>query len=117
MAWQPSSMETRRPQLDLDDLRQLGWLLGGLLSVLAIWTILYVELDKWTLLIPATSAVVAAIVWPRLPALIPSALHTLAFPIIVAQAVLLLVSSNRKKSGNVCRRAASCAPDAFAWWS
>jgi transglutaminase-like putative cysteine protease len=76
-------MASARPQLSLDELRQLKWLLGGLLAVQAIWTVLYLELDTWTLLIPATVAVAAAIVWPRIPSLIPAALHTLAFPIIL----------------------------------
>lgn len=74
----------RRPQLGLDELRQLNWLLGGALILLSVWTVFYLEIDAWVLMGLTTVAVVAGLVWPAWPARVPRIVHTLAFPAIVA---------------------------------
>jgi len=38
-------MEKKRPQLSLDELHQLKWLLGGGLVLLSVWTVFYLEFD------------------------------------------------------------------------
>ncbi|OYV02227.1 MAG: transglutaminase, partial [Verrucomicrobiales bacterium VVV1] len=74
----------RRPQLGLDELRQLNWLLGGALILLSVWTVFYLEIDAWILMGLTTAAVGAGLVWPAWPARVPRIVHTLAFPFIVA---------------------------------
>ena len=78
-----SRSHTRRPQLTLDEMRQLKWLLGGMLILLSVWTVFYLEVDAWTLMGLTTLAVVAGLVWPAWPARLPRIFHTLAFPVIV----------------------------------
>ena len=75
---------TSRPQLTGDELRQLKWLLGGVLILLSVWTVFYLEMEAWTLMVLTTGAVAAGLVWPAWPARVPRLVHTLAFPLIVA---------------------------------
>lgn len=74
----------KRPQLTVDELHQLKWLLGGVLSLIALSTVFYMDVEAWTLMALTAAATVATLVWPTLPARLPSLAHTLAFPIIVA---------------------------------
>jgi len=77
-------MVKKRPQLDLEDLHRLKWLLGGLLILLSVSTVLYLEVDAWLLMGLTTLGVSLVMVNPSLPSLIPKVFHTLAFPGIVA---------------------------------
>ncbi|MEO5957478.1 MAG: DUF3488 domain-containing protein, partial [Opitutaceae bacterium] len=77
-------MDKKRPQLSHDELLQLKWLLGGALTLLAIATVFYMEVNAWLMLAVVGGASVATLVWPTLPARMPPAMHTLAFPVIVA---------------------------------
>ncbi|MDB6167839.1 MAG: transglutaminase domain protein, partial [Verrucomicrobia bacterium] len=77
-------MENRRPQLNLDELQQLKWLLGGVLVLLSVWTVFYLEFDAWTLMGITTLAVLAALVRPEWPGKIPGFVHRLVFPAVVA---------------------------------
>ena len=77
-------MAKKRPQLSLDDLHRLKWLLGGLLILLSVSTVLYLEIDAWLLMGLTTLGVSLVMVKPSLPSLIPKVIHTLAFPGIVA---------------------------------
>jgi len=78
------SMEKKRPQLKLDELYQLKWLLGGVLVLLSVWTVFYLEFEAWTLMGLTTVAVTAALARPQWPALVPAWTHRLAFPAVVA---------------------------------
>ncbi len=77
-------MEKKRPQLSLDELHQLKWLLGGGLTLLAVWTVIYMDIDAWELMGVVTVAAIACTLWPTLPARVPPVAHVLAFPLIVA---------------------------------
>ncbi len=79
-----SETASRRPQLTSDELHQLKWLLGGVLTLLAVGTIVYMDVDAWTLMALTAVAAIATMVRPELPARIPRVAHTLAFPAIVA---------------------------------
>jgi hypothetical protein len=79
----PTLMDKKRPQLSLEELQQLRWLLGGGLTLLAVWTVLYMELEARALMVVASLAVGACTFWPRLPARLPGLFHVLAFPAIV----------------------------------
>ncbi len=77
-------MAPQRPQLDSQTLHQVRWLLGGLLSLLAAWTVFYMEVDAVVLLAVATVAVPLATWRPGLAASVPGWAHRLAFPAIFA---------------------------------
>ncbi len=74
----------RRPQLTLDELHQLRWLLGGVLSLIGVGTVFYMDIDAWVLLALTFVAAVATVARPTLPGRVPPIVHTLAFPVIVA---------------------------------
>lgn len=74
----------RRPQLTLEELHQLKWLLGGVLTLLAVWTIFYMDIEAWSLMVVTTITTGATLAWPRWPARVPRLVHTLVFPLIVA---------------------------------
>ena len=77
-------METKRPQLSLDELRQLKWLLGGALALLSIATVAYLELNAWFFVVGSSVGILACLIWPTLPSRVPVLAHRLAFPTIVA---------------------------------
>ena len=73
----------RRPQLTIEELLQLKWLLGGLLTLIGISTIVYMDVEAWTLMGFTSIVTVVTMIRPTLPARVPSLVHTLAFPAIV----------------------------------
>ncbi len=77
-------MDTKRPQLSADELQQLKWLLGGVLALLGVSTVLYMDIEAWTLMVITAVAAIVTLIWPALPARLPAFAHTLAFPAIVA---------------------------------
>ncbi len=77
-------MEKRRPQLSLDELHQLKWLLGGGLVLLSVATVFYLDVDAWTLMALTAAGVLAVLARPEWPARVPVTVHRLAFPAIVA---------------------------------
>lgn len=79
-----SANAMRRPQLTPDELQHFRWLLGGGLTLLGLGTIFYMDVEAWSLM-ALTSIAAAITMWrPTLPARLPRAVHTLAFPAIVA---------------------------------
>lgn len=88
-------MTTSRPQLTLEELHQLKWLLGGVLCLFSVWTVFYLDVDAWTLLILNTVAISAVLIWPALPARVPAAVHVAAFPVIVACCAIDLWSNGQ----------------------
>lgn len=65
-------------------MQQLRWLLGGVLAMLSVWTVIFMELEAWIWLLLITAGVATALVRPQWPARIPRWAHRLAFPFIVA---------------------------------
>jgi transglutaminase-like putative cysteine protease len=74
----------KRPQLSLEELQQLKWLLGGILAIVAAWSMLYVEVDAWMILLITSLAVPVTTLKPAWVARIPARLHRLVFPAVVA---------------------------------
>ncbi len=74
----------KRPELTADELHHLKWLLGGLLTLVSLGAVLYMEVEAWTLMGVTALVVIGSMLWPALPARVPGAVHLLAFPIIVA---------------------------------
>lgn len=77
-------MVKKRPQLDHEDLLRLKWLLGGLLVLLAVSTVFYLDIAAWGLMTLTAAAVLAVLARPAWPARLPAVAHRLAFPAIVA---------------------------------
>lgn len=77
-------MVKKRPQLDHEDLLRLKWLLGGLLVLLAVSSVFYLDIEAWGLMALTAVAVTAGLVRPAWPARLPALVHRLAFPAIVA---------------------------------
>ena len=74
-------MVKSRPQLNLTELHQLRWLLGSLLGLVALTSVLYLEVEALLLLGAAMTTGLATLVRPTLPARVPGWFHKLAFPI------------------------------------
>jgi hypothetical protein len=70
------------PQLTAEELQQLKWLLGGLLTLLSVSTVLYMDADALTLMAVTALGVGAAVVWPAWPARIPRLVHRLSFSFV-----------------------------------
>ncbi len=77
-------MENKRPQLNLDELHALKWLLGGVLALLSAATVLYMEVEATFWLILIALAVPVTLRRPALTLRVPGWAHRLAFPLIVA---------------------------------
>lgn len=77
-------MEKKRPQLELDELLQLKWLLGGVLALIAITSLLYLEINAVLFLALGAILVPAVLIRPDWAARIPAFVHKLVFPGVVA---------------------------------
>jgi len=77
-------MANPRPQLNLDELRRFKWLLGGGLALLSLWTVFFLDVEALGLVAVASAVVVAALVWPALPARVPVWVWRLSVPAIIA---------------------------------
>ncbi|HET7534850.1 MAG TPA: DUF3488 and transglutaminase-like domain-containing protein [Candidatus Didemnitutus sp.] len=83
-------MSTARPQpqLSLDELRRLKWLLGGTVALVSLWTVFFLDVEALALVALASTAVITMMIWPRLPAQLPSFLWRLSVPAIVIAVAL-----------------------------
>lgn len=79
-------MSTANPQppLSLDDLRRFKWLLGGLLALVSLATVFFLDLEAVGLVVGAGAAILATLVRPAWPARVPTVIWRLAVPAIVA---------------------------------
>jgi transglutaminase-like putative cysteine protease len=78
------STDSPRPQLSLDDLRRLKWLLGGLMALVSLWTVFFLDVEALTLVGLAGAVIAAALVRPDLPGRLPAWGWRLAVPAIIA---------------------------------
>jgi hypothetical protein len=77
------SMGKKRPQLNLDELHQLKWLLGGALALLSAWSVPYLDVNAWVLVLAVTVLVPLMLLRPDWAARWPAWAHWLAFPAVV----------------------------------
>jgi protein-glutamine gamma-glutamyltransferase len=77
-------MEPRQQRLSVDELSLLRWLLGGVLMILSILTVFYLDIGSEWAAVVAAAGVLLCLVRPALPARVPLWAHRLAFPAIVA---------------------------------
>lgn len=73
----------RRPQLNLDELRRLKWLLGGALALVSLWTVFFLDIEALSLVGCAGAAIVAVLIWPQIPSKVPAIAWRLAVPAII----------------------------------
>src|SRR6478736_291762 len=89
----PMSKATKSRQLNSDELLRLKWLLGGAMSLVALWTVFFLDIEALSLVAIASAIVLAAGMWPQLPGRLPPILWKFAMPgIIVAEALDLYFS-------------------------
>ena len=72
-----------RPQLNSDEMRRLKWLLGGMVALVSLWTVFFLEVEALSLVVVTSAAILAAMIWPQLPAHIPALVWRLSVPAIV----------------------------------
>lgn len=82
----PMSMASKRPQLSVDEMRRLKWLLGGALALISLWTVFFLDVEALGLVGVAGAVIGAVVVWPRLPARVPQIVWRLAVPAIIVAA-------------------------------
>lgn len=78
------STAAKRPQLNLDELRRLKWLLGGALALVSQFTVFFLDIEALGLVAVAGTVILATILWPQLPARVPPLVWKLAVPAIIA---------------------------------
>lgn len=81
-------MASPSPTLNLRELRQLQWLLGGLLVLCSLGSVFFLEIEAWGLLLAAGLVTLACLVWPSLPARLPRWAHHAAFPAVLVAFLL-----------------------------
>lgn len=79
----PTSMENSRPQLNHDELQLSKWLLGGVLSLLALWTVFYVESSSNLLAVFASLLVIGSMASPGLSGRVPAFVQAASVPVLV----------------------------------
>jgi hypothetical protein len=81
------STASPRPQLNPDEMRRLKWLLGGLVALVSLCTVFFLDVEARSLVGFAGLLILGALVWPQLPAHIPALLWRLSVPAIVVAVV------------------------------
>lgn len=72
----------KQPQLSLEELCHLRWLLGGLLALLSVWTLFHLEFSIWPFAAVATITIVGTMLHPALPGRVPRLVWRLLVPVI-----------------------------------
>ena len=57
----------KRPELTFDELCHLKWLLGGLLTLLSLGAMLYMDIEAWALMGVTALVTLSTMLWPQLP--------------------------------------------------
>lgn len=79
-----SANHTCRPQpLGPEELHALRWLLGGVLTLVSVGAVFYLDIDALGLAALAIVATVAGLVFPAWLARVPRWVHTAAFPVVL----------------------------------
>ena len=77
------STDTKSPQLNRDELHQLKWLLGGVLALISVWTVFYLEIEEWTILLTASAGIIFGLTRPDLVARVPKWTGPVVFALVV----------------------------------
>ncbi|MEI7800050.1 MAG: DUF3488 and transglutaminase-like domain-containing protein [Opitutaceae bacterium] len=76
-------MDKSLPPLELNDLRRWKWLLGGLLALISLGTVIFLEVEARGLVGIAAGLIIATLVWPVLPSRVPALIWRGAVPVII----------------------------------
>jgi hypothetical protein len=87
-------MGNLRQQLSVEELHLAKWEIGGLLSLLAMWTVFYIESTSGALAVAASLLVIAVMLFPRLPGHLPELARTVAVPVMVTVFAVDLILRN-----------------------
>ncbi len=71
-------------QLNHDELRRLKWLLGGVMSLVSLWTVFFLDIEALGLVAVGGAVILAALIWPQLPGRVPALVWKLSVPAIIA---------------------------------
>lgn len=82
------SMAAKSPQLNLEELLRLKWLLGGAMAMVALWTVFFLDIEALALVASAGALLACVQIWPQLPGRVPTLAWRLAVPAIVVAAVV-----------------------------
>ncbi len=82
------SVAIPRVRLSFEELYQLKWMTGGLLSLVSLWTIAYLELNSGLLLAVAAISIFVTMIFPGLPGKIPAIFWNLATPALIVAIIL-----------------------------
>lgn len=77
------STAVKPQQLNLDELRRLKWLLGGLMALVSLWTVFFLDVEALGLVAVAGGVILTAVIWPQLPGRVPPVVWKLAVPAII----------------------------------
>ncbi|MBE2213847.1 MAG: DUF3488 domain-containing protein [Opitutaceae bacterium] len=83
----------KQPQLSLEELCHVRWLLGGLLALLSVWTLFHLEVSIWPFAAVATVTIVGVMLHPALPGKVPRLVWRLLVPLIVVVFVVDVLSN------------------------
>ncbi len=74
---------SKRARLSYEELCQLRWLVGGILTLVSLWTLVYLEVRSELLILATALTVSLAMLFPFLPGRIPSAIWKVVTPLLV----------------------------------
>lgn len=77
------SAVTKQGRLSYAELLQLKWLLGGSLSLISLWTLLYLEVRSVPLLLTTAGVIAGGFLWPPLPGKIPPVVMKAVTPALI----------------------------------
>lgn len=82
------SMRIKRARLTTEELYQLKWLIGGILSLLSLWALSSLELDSGFYLFCSSFLVLSSLIWPKRLAALSPMVWRVAGPIILVVTVV-----------------------------
>lgn len=88
-----TSVEMRQASLNLEELNQLKWILGQALTLIALWTLAFLDLRVLPLLVLAGMAVALTLVFPRLPGYLSPIFWKAVSPILVVVVIVDFILS------------------------
>ncbi len=77
-------MANARPQLNVHELHQLRWLLGGGVGLSGLMAVVYLDIEATLLLLVTLLSGVVVLVKPSLAGRMPAWFHKLAFPLVLS---------------------------------
>ncbi|MGJ3242113.1 MAG: transglutaminaseTgpA domain-containing protein [Opitutales bacterium] len=77
------SVPARQDRLSLEELHQLKWVLGGVLALLSLWTLFYLNFGSKPLVVVTMLVIAVALAFPGLPGRLPAAFWKAATPLLI----------------------------------